>query len=84
VSGVVNLDSGATAWCTQEDRVTKTQACLIVLMASTLNGQSVDTYLQSLLDADSRDEYVVKRAGQLYPDSMTKSFEYVRPLGYEA
>jgi transglutaminase-like putative cysteine protease len=84
VSGAVNLDSGATAWGTQQDRVAQAQACPIVLMAGTLNGQSVGAYLQSTLDADSSDEYVVKRAGQMCPDPATKSFEYVRSLGYEA
>jgi hypothetical protein len=84
VSGAVNLDSGATAWGTQQDRVAQARACPIVLMADTVNGQSVGAYLQSTLDADSHDEYVVKRAGQMCPDPATKSLEYVRSLGYEA
>jgi len=83
-SGAVSLDTGATAWGTLQDRAVSAQACPIGLMSATLDGQSASDYLKSTLDADSTDEYVVKRAGQMCPNPATKSFEYVRSLGYEA
>jgi transglutaminase-like putative cysteine protease len=83
-SGAIDLDTGATAWGTLQDRAVSAQACPIALLSDTVEGQSASDYLKSTLDASSRDEYVVKRAGQMCPNPATKSFEYVRSLGYEA
>ncbi|CAG0937730.1 hypothetical protein TFLX_06680 [Thermoflexales bacterium] len=83
-SGAVSLDTGATAWGTLQDHVVSAQACPIMLLSNAIEGQSVNAYLRTTLDAGSADEYVIKRAGQMCPDPVAKSFEYVRSLGYEA
>lgn len=78
VSGIVNLDTGATAWGTLARRMVHAGAC-----PATLAPASLAQYLRSTVDADLDDGYVSRRAGQLCPDPVGM-FEYVRTLGYEA
>jgi transglutaminase-like putative cysteine protease len=84
LGSITALDSGARAWGTLQNRSVNAQACPATLTPDTLGGQPMNDYLKPTLDADGRDEYVSKLAGQLCPNPATKSFEYVRTLGYEA
>jgi hypothetical protein len=84
VSGITALDTGAKAWGTLQNRSINAQACPATLVPDTLGGQPMSDYLKATIDADGRDEYVSKLAGQLCPNPINKAFEYARTLGYEA
>ena len=72
------LDTGATAWGTLQNKLVSSQAAPILLAPDSLVG-----WLSCTIDANCQDPYVIEKAAQLGNDP-TAIFEYVRSLGYES
>ncbi len=78
----LSLDNGAQVWGTYHGQAVSAAACAVTLSPDTVSGEPVAAYLQSAVDADKRDDYIVQRASGLC--SPGDAFTYVQGLDYEA